>query len=112
MGIPEYEARRYEGAVKGGGTLLSVHCETSEEINAAKQALKETGARDIASSGEAASGTEYDREDRIDVARLDEVEIVGANGRTTPDPYERGTAEEREMAATNVAAKNPRFPRG
>src|SRR5277367_5040237 len=32
MGIPEYEAKRYEGRVKEGGTLLSVHCETSDEI--------------------------------------------------------------------------------
>src|SRR3984885_6181384 len=42
MGIPEYEAKRYEGAVKSGGTLLSVHCDTSEQIDAAKDALKET----------------------------------------------------------------------
>ncbi len=55
MGIPEYEAKRYEGAVKGGGTLLSVHCDTSEQIDAAKMSLKDTGARDISSSGEAAS---------------------------------------------------------
>lgn len=54
MGIPEYEAKRYEGAVKDGGTLLSVHCDTSEQIAAAKTALKETGARDISSTGEAA----------------------------------------------------------
>jgi hypothetical protein len=53
MGIPEYEAKRYEGAVKGGGTLLSVHCDTSEQIDTAKRALKETGASDISSSGEA-----------------------------------------------------------
>jgi hypothetical protein len=55
MGIPEYEAKRYEGAVKGGGTLLSVHCDTSEQVTAAKNALKETGARDISSTGEAGS---------------------------------------------------------
>ena len=55
MGIPEYEAKRYEGAVKDGGTLLSVHCDTSEQIDAAKQALKETGAKDISSTGEADS---------------------------------------------------------
>ena len=55
MGIPEYEAKRYEGAVKGGGTLLSVNCDTSEQIDAAKMSLKDTGARDISSSGEAAS---------------------------------------------------------
>ena len=30
MGIPEYEAKRYEGRVKEGGVLLSVHCDTSE----------------------------------------------------------------------------------
>jgi tetrahydromethanopterin S-methyltransferase subunit C len=52
MGIPEYEAKRYEGAVKEGGTLLSVHCDTAEQITVAKQALKDTGARDISSTGE------------------------------------------------------------
>ena len=55
MGIPEYEAKRYEGAVKDGGTLLSVHCDTSEQVDAAKASLKNTGARDIASSSEAGS---------------------------------------------------------
>jgi hypothetical protein len=55
MGIPEYEAKRYEGAVKGGGTLLSVHCDTSDQVHAAKTALGETGAHDIAATGEAGS---------------------------------------------------------
>lgn len=55
MGIPEYEAKRFEGAVKGGGTLLSVHCDTSEEVSVAKQALRDTGARDIAAAGEESS---------------------------------------------------------
>jgi hypothetical protein len=55
MGIPEYEAKRYEGAVKGGGTLLSVHCDTSDQVDVAKRALKETGATDIASTTEASS---------------------------------------------------------
>lgn len=54
MGIPEYEAKRYEGHVKNGGTLLSVHCDTSEEITRAKDLLKSTGATDIASTGETA----------------------------------------------------------
>jgi hypothetical protein len=54
MGIPEYEAKRYEGQVKEGGTLLSVHCDTSEQISRAKDLLKGTGATDIASTGEAA----------------------------------------------------------
>jgi hypothetical protein len=52
MGIPEYEAKRYEGRVKEGGVLLSVHCDTSAEITRAKDILKLTGANDIASAGE------------------------------------------------------------
>jgi len=52
MGLPEYEARRYEGRVKEGGVLLSVHCATSDEIARAKEILKQTGADDIASSSE------------------------------------------------------------
>lgn len=58
MGIPEYEAKRYEGRVKDGGTLLSVHCDTSDQVTIAKSVLKESGAEDIASSGEASSPKE------------------------------------------------------
>jgi hypothetical protein len=54
MGIPEYEAKRYEGQVKEGGNLLSVHCDTSEQVQRAKDLLKGSGARDIASTGESA----------------------------------------------------------
>ena len=56
MGIPEYEAKRYEGRVKDGGVLLSVHCDTAAEITRAKDLLKGTGADDIASAGEEAVG--------------------------------------------------------
>ena len=55
MGIPEYEAKRYEGHLKNGGVLLSVHCDTSDEVSRAKDALKMTGAEDISSSGESSS---------------------------------------------------------
>ncbi len=55
MGIPEYEAKRYEGRVKNGGTLLSVHCDTSDQVKRAKDQLKATGAEDISSTGEAAA---------------------------------------------------------
>jgi hypothetical protein len=57
MGIPEYEAKRYEARVKDGGVLLSVHCDTSDEISRAKDLLKETGAEDIASAGEKSAST-------------------------------------------------------
>src|SRR6202167_3964059 len=55
MGIPEYEAKRYEGHIKEGGVLLSVHCDTAAEITRAKDLLKHTGAQDISSSGEASA---------------------------------------------------------
>jgi hypothetical protein len=53
MGIPEYEAKRYEGRIKEGGILLSVHCDDSEWVAKAKEVLRQTGAEDIASAGEA-----------------------------------------------------------
>jgi hypothetical protein len=52
MGIPEYEAKRYEGRVKDGGVLLSAHCDTSDEVSRAKDILTSTGAEDISSAGE------------------------------------------------------------
>jgi hypothetical protein len=52
MGIPEYEAKRYEGRVKNGGTLLSVHCDTLGQISTAKDVLKATGADDVSSTSE------------------------------------------------------------
>jgi hypothetical protein len=58
LGIPEYEAKRYEGRIKEGGILLSVHCDTSDEISRAKDILKQTGAEDIASSGESTHGVD------------------------------------------------------
>ncbi|MFL6442679.1 MAG: DUF3341 domain-containing protein [Candidatus Sulfotelmatobacter sp.] len=53
MGIPEYEAKRYEGQVKNGGILLSVHSDNSDSTKRAKEILKRTGAQDIAATGEA-----------------------------------------------------------
>jgi hypothetical protein len=55
MGIPEYEAKRYEGRVKHGGILLSVHCDDVHWVKRAEDVLKSTGAEDVASSGEAAA---------------------------------------------------------
>src|SRR3954452_2476531 len=52
MGIPEYEAKRYEGRVKKGGILLSVHSDNSEWTSRAKKILEGTGAEDVASASE------------------------------------------------------------
>ena len=55
LGIPEYEAKRYEGRVRSGGILVSVHCDDSEWVKRAKRVLEQTGAEDIASSGESSA---------------------------------------------------------
>jgi hypothetical protein len=55
MGIPEYEAKRYEGRIKEGGILMSVHCDNSDWTDRAKELLKRTGAEDVASTGEASA---------------------------------------------------------
>jgi hypothetical protein len=48
MGIPEFEAKLYDGRVKDGGVLVAVHCESSETISRAKDVLTAEGAEDIA----------------------------------------------------------------
>jgi hypothetical protein len=53
MGIPEYEAKRYEGRIKGGGVLLSVHSDDSDWTKRASSILENSGAQDIASTSEA-----------------------------------------------------------
>ena len=52
LGIPEYEAKLYDGRLKDGEMLLSIHCARGEEVSNARAILTETGAVDIASFGE------------------------------------------------------------
>ena len=53
LGIPEFEAKRYEGRVKEGGILISAHCDNSAEVTKAKEVFEREGATDISSTGEA-----------------------------------------------------------
>jgi hypothetical protein len=52
MGIPEHEAKNYEGRLQNGGILLSAHCDTSDEIRRAKEIMESTEAEDISSTVE------------------------------------------------------------
>ncbi len=77
MGLPEYEAKRYEGRVKNGGILVSVHCDSSEEVSRAKKILKSTGAEDISSAGESSRGIESkaaaaERAEPVEAPRYDD----------------------------------------
>jgi hypothetical protein len=54
MGIPELEAKQYEGMVKGGNILMSVHAVDGKEVSRAKEIFKNGGAEDICYTGETA----------------------------------------------------------
>ena len=58
LGIPEIEAKRYEGKVKAGNLLISVHTENSQEISRAKDIFTQAGAEDICTTGEASTPKE------------------------------------------------------
>ncbi|MFN0010626.1 MAG: hypothetical protein ACKVS8_03175 [Phycisphaerales bacterium] len=53
MGIPEIEAKRYEGKVKDGNILISVHAETSDHVSRAKKVFETEQATDISAGSEA-----------------------------------------------------------
>ena len=55
LGIPELEAKRYEGKIREGNILLSVHTDNSEEITRAKDIFTKAGAQDICTSSEASA---------------------------------------------------------
>ena len=53
LGIPEYEAKLYDGKVRGGNVLVSVHAEDGAQQKRAEEILEQAGAEDISSSTEA-----------------------------------------------------------
>jgi hypothetical protein len=64
MGIPEIEAKRYEGKIKAGNILISVHTENSEEITRAKDLFSKSGGQDICATGEASTDNSNRAPDR------------------------------------------------
>jgi len=64
LGIPEYEAKRYEGKIRSGNILISVHTDNHDQAKQAREIFKQAGAEDIASTGE--SSTPKDKTYRSD----------------------------------------------
>jgi len=95
MGIPEYEAKRYEGRVKDGGILVSVHCNSSDEVSRAKDILKASGGEDVASAGEKSVSTHtvgrdtaYEGSTRSgNVGTLSGDDVIGGRTTTTKTTY-------------------------
>ena len=63
MGIPEIEAKRYEGKIKDGNILLAVHVDDMDQQKAAKDILEDGGAEDIKTGGEARVPDDDDDDD-------------------------------------------------
>ena len=57
LGMPEYEAKLYEGSVREGGILLAVRCPEPSQIESAQKLLEACGAREVACSSEEISET-------------------------------------------------------
>ena len=55
MGIPEFEAKRYEGRLRAGNILISVHTEDDEEQRVAAEIFKQAGVKEVTAQTEAAS---------------------------------------------------------
>lgn len=53
LGVPEYEAKRYEGKIREGNILISVHTDDGKEVTRAKEVFERAGAEDISYTGEA-----------------------------------------------------------
>jgi hypothetical protein len=100
LGIPELEAKQYEGKVRAGNILISVHTESGEERSRVKQALEEAGATDVSSTSEASVPKDSAVSERVVKADFDgEVtrgssdasnrtvdEVDGARASTKSDP--------------------------
>ena len=78
-GIPEYEAKRYEGRIRSGGILLSVHCDDNLMIGRAKEMLRHTGAQDVAAAEEGHVTNRNRREPVVEDASLPDTRRVHRN---------------------------------
>lgn len=71
MGIPEIEAKRYEGKIHEGNILISVHTESADDITRAKEIFTNSGAQDICVVGEASAPKEEKPSDRASYPKVD-----------------------------------------
>lgn len=55
MGLPEFEAKQYEGKIKGGNILIAVHAKDGEDAKRAEQIYEDAGAEHISSAAEVAA---------------------------------------------------------
>ena len=83
LGVPEFEAKRYEGKIKEGNILISVHTEKHEEVSRVKEIFKNGGATDISATGEASVPSAKNQN------RKDQPSSVRSSVRPAPQPSDR-----------------------
>jgi hypothetical protein len=90
IGVPEYEARLYENALKEGGALLSVQCSESDQMASAKNLLEHSGAEGVASTIEAVPDDAFEHSGSISIpeAREQAERAIAGPGdlKFKPDP--------------------------
>jgi uncharacterized membrane protein len=62
LGIPEYEAKQYEGKLREGNVLVSIHTENAEQRRLAKEILEHAGAEGVRVTGEESVDDDRDRD--------------------------------------------------
>ncbi len=63
LGVPEIEAKRYEGKIRGGNILISVHAMNLGESRAAKEILRDAGAEDVCAAAPGTAGAAAPQEE-------------------------------------------------
>ncbi|MCW5983436.1 MAG: CBS domain-containing protein [Bryobacteraceae bacterium] len=104
LGIPEYEAKRYEGRIRKGGILLSVHSDDSEWAKRAQAILEQTGAEDISRTSEARA--DYAEGDRPLPRRT----VAGDEPPARPARATRGTRSKRAAETRPAAVRSEPDP--
>lgn len=105
LGIPELEAKQYEGKVRAGNILISVHTESGDERARAKQALEEAGATDVSSTGEASVP-----KDRRASEKVVKGEFDGEVTRGTSDVSDRNAVDDADLASTTTTSDRTAVP--
>lgn len=95
LGIPELEAKQYEGKVRAGNILISVHTNSGDERSRAKEVLEKAGATDVSSTSEARVPKESHTSERVSTA-----EFTGEVTRGSSDAIDRSAGEADGSRAT------------
>lgn len=108
MGIPEYEAKLYDGKIRGGNALITVHTDNSDEVTAVKDIYKRSGAEDIKSSSESSvpSGSDDDASRSKSKSRFGSDSSLGNDIDDTSPHISPAAREERRSGTSTLGYRS------